>query len=518
MRDTKWRLMLALFAFLLALLPGTAYTQTQLPALSELEEDEQLLVWWAPVTSPNEAFNGREYGEIATLSANGLITLNTITDPINQVISCGQNAAAPDGRSFAYFLGHRQQNRGALYLFTPDGEAHLVDETMQLLACIGGNGRFMYSPDGSRFAYLDYPSNSTSREFASGTLAIYDLDELGEEAFFGGDVVSFELTNEGAVFLTFSNNAAGNTTEAVVNWWDTTTDREVLSLSAEQGCRYTTGYIQEALGSYWMILVENCLGEVAWQIYRINPDGSNALQVLSERPAGSMFSYSETNNLWFSESDEMLFYSQPDGTFSYTARIFGLALADLSDPHTLIERAAIMPTMTASENSHSIPKLSPDGHWLAVVTSTGQQANTLQIIDLQNVAAPVRIFEVETGGDIIPFMEFTPQGDKLIYIAGASSPGDNTVYSIDLNELNTASRVRRGRFTRWGVLSPDGTKLAVLEWQDPPQDLAGATDYLSLMEVNLEDGSIRPMFEGLVEAAGDFSYRFALPLYWKPGS
>ncbi len=167
---------------------------------------------------------------------------------------------------------------------------------------------------------------------------------------------------------------------------------------------------------------------------------------------------------------------------------------------------------TYSRSFQAIPAHSPDGRYLAVVTSSPDNDNTLHVIDLNTPSADPVTASGGNRGDNIFFTAFTPDNASVYYIAGGANGDDNTLYRLDVAG-GGAQTVLRGNFSDWARLSPDGNQLAVAEWRAPIRPRGPA--FLDTVLIHLADGSRSVLYEGVAdEDAEEINYRFALPLYW----
>jgi len=78
-------------------------------------------------------------------------------------------------------------------------------------------------------------------------------------------------------------------------------------------------------------------------------------------------------------------FSVPDGRTANTAALFRMTMADMR-VQPIIEAGVVMPTYSGTVQS--IPRLSPDGRWLAVVVTTTAGDAELQAINLGDPLAP----------------------------------------------------------------------------------------------------------------------------------
>jgi hypothetical protein len=164
-------LLVILFA-LAAMLVINADDEQNNASAAILDGNDRILVWTAPVIAPGQQ-TAVEPGVLSWMDqSGGLVTVLPVPQQANRVAACGRNAVSPDGRHFALFMGNDAGPRGgSLYIMTDGGSPVEVD-TVQFLACIGGNGRFTYSPNSQQFGYIAYEDTARTSAFAQGTLKV----------------------------------------------------------------------------------------------------------------------------------------------------------------------------------------------------------------------------------------------------------------------------------------------------------------------------------------------------------
>lgn len=471
---------------------------------AQLDDGAQLLVWAAPAASPTVAYSQSAMGQIAFLDASGTLQSALRVDNTNNRVSpCGLQARSESGRYFTYYVGaDNSRDGGTLYITNGSGQPQELAGGTQYLACLGGNGRFQYSPDESLVAWLDYESDASQSEFADGRLVIYNVDDV-TEAFTTTDnnVVSFDFTPDGDIlYMSFFTNTQNAATEVAVSRWDGQGIRELLSFSAADGCRFTSGYLTSTDTYHWAVLGNRCAAGTEWQLLRIDPDGSNALLARTEDPSGRLDTISETSNIWLAPNGGYIFYTIPDGLSSYTVSLSRVPLNDLFSAETLIPEYAVMPKFGSI--FHTEPSLSPDQTRLATaVTNRSQNDGNIALIEL--ATGEVTTIDVEGENSEILYLQFTADSDHIIYIARSGET--SSIYRYDIGAGNS-NRIARGTYTEWALLSPDDNQLAVLEWKSGGND----TQYTDLQIVDLESGEQVTFYEGLV----DSEFEFALPMNW----
>ena len=477
----------------------------------QLEDADQLLVWTAPASAPgNHLANAT--GDLAYLDSTGtLTTLVKVPDQASHVEPCGANATSPDGRYFAFFMGLDTQLGGTLYMMT-DGEAPAaIEQDMQFLGCRGGDSRLQYSPDSSQIGYVAYEPDAKASEFGDGVLHIRNTSDLSEIASFN-NVVSFDIGTDGVAFVNFYTDENNLANEAAIFWWDGSVENEVTNFTSKEGCRYIGSYTQVAPdGQLWTILGERCRNVgTEWQLYRVDVANKNALLGLAQPASGAMVSYSQINNLFFTPDGSRLYFTLPDGVSNNSVALYMVSMDDLAAPRQLVERDLRVATYSGSSNAS--PLISPDGTKLAFVRSTPDVDTELHVYDMANPDAAPLIIPTGNRGDTIPFMQYAPDG-SLVYLVGGTGSEGNAILVLRPGST-TPDSVRRGTYSPWAVLSPDGSRIAVLEWVPKTEGVRGDT-FLHLMIVDLATRETAQLFQGgeIIDNQTQ-NMQFARPLLW----
>lgn len=484
-----------------------------------IDDNDILIAWTAPATEPNtQAANAT--GDVAFVNNAGeLVSIIKVPDQANRVEPCGSNALSPDGRHFAFFMGVDTNNGGGLYIMTDGGTPIAIEDPgdMQFLGCVGGNGRFNYSPNSELAVYIDYEADARQAEFGDGILNVVNLSDY-TNTFQARNVVSFDVNNDGVAYSQFFTNDFNEADEAAVIWWsrDSGSDREITAFTAQEDCKFTSSYVKVGPdGNIWLILRETCRQGSEWQLYNVNPEDRSARLALTQEPRGTLASFAETNNIFFSPNGETMFYTLPDGVTASSTGLYAINVEDMADPTELVARDALMPTYGSIRDGkrNAFPELSPNGRWYAVVVGNPNNENALHVYDLENIENPPVIISAGSRGDTVAFMEFTRDSDRLIFVAGGTTGSDNSIFALEL-ENGSEFRVRRGAYAGFAALSPNGEELAVLEYQVQPEGIRGP-DYLNLVVVNIESGETTTLTEG-GEVVDDevVNTSFASPWLW----
>lgn len=439
-------------------------------------------------------------GQVVLISTDGTVSpLLEAPDTGRPASMCGERSISPDGKQLAFYVGG---DRGTLYIMQGAQPPVALSE-IEYLACLG-MGAFRYSPDGGRFAVLDYVPGAARNDFAAGTLRIYDSTSLAQVASFEG-AVAYELGNTDAIFLRFFANGQGIADEAAVVLWNGSDEREIATIvPTEQGCRFTSGQVVRAGSNPIVLMGQRCTRSDAgtrWQLYTINgADGSVTLANSDSQP-GAFVTFARTNNLIPSPDGRTVYFTVPDGVAAYTVAVAAINLADMSITIP-VERQAVFPNFSGTVEA--TPRFSPDGRWLVMVVTSPDNDNQLLAVDLNDpVGTPIAI-SAGSRGDTIPAFAFGESSSRLYYVGGGE---DNALYSLDLSS-GTESRIVRGRF---GVaMAVQGNQIAVLDTrreENPP------AVFFDLVLVNADNAAKHTIYEGQPIAGGGSTY--AVPIAWR---
>ncbi len=471
---------------------------------------DQLLVWTAPAVLPNtQAANAT--GDIALVDSTGsIVPVVKVPDGANRVIACGSNALSPDSRHFAFFAGVDSNQGGQLYIMTDGGTPTPVD-TIQYLGCRGGNGRFDYSPDSTRFAYIAYESNARQSEFADGRLKVANISDYSV-LFEEDDVVAFDIADSGVGYVQFFTNERNEADEVAIGFWDGTSAREITALTVGEGCRYTSGYVKVGpTGHLWTVIRELCRDANKWLLYDVNPEDRSVLVALEQEPRGASVQFAETSNIIFSPDGATMFYTLPDGVAANSVALYAAPVTDFAASRVVIEGQAR--TGNYSGGVSPDPMISPDGNWLAMVADDGNNNFTLHVVNLASPDAAPLVVEAGSRGDAITFMQFSADSTRLVYTAGGVDGADNSLFYLELAS-GSAVRIQRGNYTGFAALSPAGDEVAILNYQIQAEGIRGP-DFVNLEVVNVNTGESTTLITGGEVIDGEVQNTvFAAPFLW----
>jgi hypothetical protein len=475
------------------------------PAAALAGANDRLLVWQGGGAAPGK-HSASNPGKLVLLDSSGQATpVIDVPQGASRVGPCGSQPLSSTG-IYAFYMGG---DTGTLYLMKGT-DAPVKAAELNALACIGSG--FQFSPDGSRFGYIAYEADATKSEFADGNLHI-DNTADATELFKGENVVAFQLTKDGAAYISFFTNDKKEADEAAVTVWDGKAEKEVATLKPNDKCRFTSAQVaQTADGKLLAVMGHRCKSgdtRTSWQLYTIDPAAKSATMTANDFQAGQFASFARTNNLFFSPDGSYAYFTVPDGLANNTVGVKAVKLADMSISD-LVAKNLVMPNYGGAANA--LPRFSPDGKWLAGVVTNGNNENTLTVV---NVADPsVAPIQVKAGskGDIISSLAFTPDSKQVIMVAGGADTADNSLIAVDLATGND-SRIARGHFGPGLTLSPDGKEAAVMAWQIPDDPKQPA--YANTELINLESNEKATLFTGAEVKDGKVTnQQFALPLLW----
>ncbi|MCL4255646.1 MAG: hypothetical protein KJ043_17950, partial [Anaerolineae bacterium] len=162
-----------------------------------------------------------ETGEIFAMPTN-----------ISRVIACTEQAASPNRRFFAFYIGGIT---GKLYVM--DGGAPPKEyDTTAPLTCLG-LGTLQYSPDSNRIGYITFAGDAVDKKMPTG---IYIQRETGNgnEQFRLDNVAAFDLTNGATALVTVFADNNGQFKEAAILHRTGGNPEEVTPIFADEGCQF----------------------------------------------------------------------------------------------------------------------------------------------------------------------------------------------------------------------------------------------------------------------------------------
>lgn len=426
--------------------------------------------------------------------------------PQVRVFACGSDALAPAGDGLVIFVG---AETGGLYYVPLIAEGALTRlGNAHALAC-NGPGRAAFSPDGRRWAYIDYPADATRRApFASGTLRILTMPAVEGvtpfvEAAAFPEIVAFALGDAGAYAVRFFTDVNGLADEAALIGWDGVASREITTLTPARGCDWTSAALAPYVGGGVILsLGQHCPGGSQWRLFTVHDDGVATEHVYM--PGGGAYLPTSTVNRLIPLADgQRVLATFPNGR---AASVANLVLADLAARTvTLVTEGVTVDTFPGG--LARLFQRAPDGRFLAYVSSTANDEHFLHRLALDGSIMPVTI-SAGSRGDIIATFSFGADG-RLVYVVGGTGGQDNTLFLLPAGQT-TPQRVMRGRFLQSASLVTDA---GVILLNHVPADTAYPRTAADLVLAGF-DGSLATLLEG--RAVGSWGY----PLLWQatPGA
>jgi len=504
--DLRHARYLVLFVFILLIVP-VGLTQE-----IGIQEDEKLLVWVADAQRPGRQ-TAQNPGELQWIDSNGNFEpFMSLPPQTTHVMTCGRSAAeSPDGESLAFYVG---ADVGTLHILRGTDSLFVVDTDFHAMGCTG-NGTFEFFPDSSKFAYIDYAPGSLEGSYGEGTLRIYNNTTFEQIRQFDL-ATTFDVEGENVAYARFFKNDRNEAVEAAIVLLDGEIDREVATLFSETDCAFNNASVKLLPdGNIIAIMGHRCTtGDTRtnWQYYVISPENRTATQITQSPQVGRFFAFSRTNSIFTSPDGSTSYFTVPDGITNHTVTLMSVDMSSMAMT-PIVDQHAIMPRYSnnpyAAENHPTIQ--SPDGSWLGVVQNNADNEANLALIDLSQPGLPPIELSAGSRGDQIIELEFTSNNERLIYVAGGDNGDDNSLWGVDLVTGNNF-RIRRGQYG-WGVISPDGGRMAVMNWVPTENN---RPPYATLVIVDIESTQETLLFNGGEVVNGDLTgVRFALPITWR---
>lgn len=489
-------------------------------AITGMADSQRLLVWVAPGNRPG---NQAAPGELVYFNSDGSTeSILSLPQGTTRITECGPTGTSADGSVFAFIVTVTAggEETGTIYLLRgASSELTAIASDLNPASCTGSTP-FQFSPDGSRFAFIEWSPGVTNAISPFGFLRVFDTASASQIANFE-NVTTFDLTESGATWVNFFPNDDGEATEVAITTWDGSIDIEVSSLVAdeENDCYYNSASVSEVRTGLVAIMGYRCnrgpVTNTQWQFFNIDPANRTAQLEQSDVSAGRYFAFSQTNAIFPSPDAGTIFFTLPDGINNQSVGLYTTAVDSIA-PNQLIDRSALMPSVSdlPYDANNSTASLSPYGRFLAVVVNTPNNDATLKVFDLSDPALPPIAIDAGDQGDTIGAMVFSNAGDKLYYVAGTDQGGNNSLFALDL-ATGTESRIRRGRYAQLAI-SPDGMSLAAMNWVEFDQE---EPRYLTLEIIDIASTAPAVVYVGgEVDAEGKLANQsFAYPLAWRQG-
>jgi hypothetical protein len=490
-------------------------------AIPGLTGADRLLAWLAPAQRPGGQ-GASAAGEVVFFNPDGSTeTVLDLPDGTTRVTNCGPNAEASNGAyAFLATVTAGGEETGTIYLMKgASSELATIANGINPASCVG-SAPFQFSPDGSRFAFIEWPLGATTMASPFGILRIFNTADASQISSFE-NVTEFDLTNDGAVFVNFYPNDDGEATEVAITTWDGSVDVEVTSLVAEEEnrCYYTSSSIAQVSTGLMSVMGYRCDSgsntSTQWQLYLIDPANRTAQLEVGENAAGRFFVFSDTNAIFPSPDGSSIFFALPDGINNQSVSLYATSVSDIA-PTQVLDRSGIMPAVSdlPYDANNTVAQISPNGRYLAMVVNTPDNSANLHVYDLSDASLQPIVLDAGDPGDTVASMVFSTNSNALYYVAGTDQGGNNSLFALDLT-TGAESRIRRGRYAQL-VLSPDGSTLAAMNWVefDPEEDR-----YLTLEVIDIASTVPTVIYVGGEEGEDGklANASFAYPLSWRRG-
>ncbi len=419
-----------------------------------------------------------------------------------RVFPCGPDAVSPDGSYMVAYIGPLH---GAIYRLPLDrpgdsGEIIRWGEA-GVLAC-NGNGRARFSPDGERWAYLDYPVNVTSGLYPAGTLRVLSTADGSQVESFD-NVVAFDLRDDGLYYVQFFPRQ-GNAVEAAVYWWDGADSDRLQTLAPATDCNWRSAALDSVDGSDRVVisLAERCGNGSQWRLFSFAGQGEVNEHVYMPS-GGGYFTDSFTNQVYWLPGGQGVLATFPNGRAKNIANLVLVTLDN--NTVTLITPAVTVDSYPDGRAGHL--RFSPDGRFLAYVSTTPNNEFTIHRLAVDGSLEPVSIpIRMSVGVTISTFF-FRPDGG-LAYVAGGADGDDNALFLLPAGaDEPTQITGTYGQYMRAAGLATHDHAL-LLEHVPPPE--GSRTPSVNLVGITFDGGDRVVLVEG--RAAGN---AFAYPLAWR---
>jgi hypothetical protein len=471
-----------------------------------LGADDTLLAWIGFGSAPGR-HSSEMPGEVAFINVRGQVrSVLNLAAGTSRVTSCGERSTSPDGRYFAFYAGG---DTGRLYLVRGK-DAPVEIAGVGAMACLG-MGSFRYAPDSSRFGYINYAYDESSR-FRAGTFHVVNTSDHEQVASFE-DAVAFDLANAGAVFVRLFADSQGETREAGVFHWTSGSPSEVTTLFAPSGCQFRNAQIAMSdEDSLVVLLGHNCTGRGSgWALYVVDVTGRSAALLLTGDARGSYFP-ARAETLLVSPDGTTAYFSVPDGLTLSTVNLHATSLADAQHAPPLAANVIMprfVPNRPYDPAGNAPPAISSNGQWLAVTTNDANNNAAVHVIDLNSPNLPPITINAGGRSDTVSAQMFTADSQRLLFVAGGYDSGNNSLFAVDLDLAND-TRIMRGRYGQQVVVTMNGNAAALVNWEVNPQN------YQSLAVIDLVNSQSSVLFTGAgIVDNRVIDQRFIYPLAWR---
>ena len=468
----------------------------------------QILVWQGDGIAPGQ-HNPREPGSFVRYTGTGKRdTLLPVPEGTTRIFPCSERATSSDGLNLVYYAGH---DEGTLFLYDRNGNLNKVDD-VGALTCLG-MGTFQYADDASRFGYIDFSRDANAQDTPVGTLVIRQTSDRSEQARFE-NATAFDLMSDALAYIGFFDDNQ----QAAVFFRRGENTIEVSTLPADNNCTYRASDIDIASENRLLVLLgQSCPGRgSSWAMHTVNVEQRSSTRIHSGPAVGNYFGNVRINALFVTPDGDTVYFTVPNGVSSDRADLYAVSISSDDEPQPLL-RNVIMPELRIrlphDPTRNAWPVLSPDRRWLTVATNSANNEAAVNLIDL-TATDPIVVTLGATGRDnSISAMGFSQDASTLLFVSGGNSGADNALFAVNMTS-QIEERVTRGRYANRLAVAPDGSAVALGEWQlldEPVSDRL-----MNLIRIDLAEHSTGVLRTGAdVTATRLANRRFFYPLQWR---
>lgn len=442
------------------------------PALAQAPFDARVLIW---------EFTPQQDGQLKLLTTAGdeeMLLKFPDRQSGNMVIRCGPDYWSADGQGIVLYTGAAS---GDIAIYPLAGGNPILLGTANRMACAGRTS-FQFDPKHARAGYIDYSTDALQKEFPYGNLRIAAASSGKELATFDW-TTAFTLYDDGVLMLRFYPDGKGHASEADVDWWDGSTRQTLATLKPiypsdkpDTECGMTSGSIARVGDTAYILTGQWCAtGVTRWRLVSVPMAGGQATTIAHGQPAGGYFSESFTTELFPTTDSAGFLVTVPSGlgrntVFLYWVTLDGTVTPVLEGQHVIANRFGEL----LSEGRHMM--MSADDSTLAFVTTTGNQEQSLWLLDLSTSGGEPLLVEAEGINQRI-FQYIWASNNVLYYLAGSIE--SSSLHMIAPGQ--ESQRLARGRFFRLAT-SYTGDKIATAEWYANPNSVGDDLFKLTLWD------------------------------------
>ncbi|MBN1562636.1 MAG: hypothetical protein JXA10_02275, partial [Anaerolineae bacterium] len=265
-------------------------------------------------------------------------------------------------------------------------------------------------------------------------------------------------------------NGEGYATEGDLDWWDGTARRTLTTLnpvyppdSENVDCGIRSSAVARVGDTAYVLMGQRCeqTNQNNWRLISVPMAGGELTEIVFDTPAGGFFSDMFTTNMIPAKDGSGFLITMPSGLRRNTVNLQWVTTAGAITP--LLQDQHIQADQYGSrllESRHL--RVSLDGSSLAFVTTTGDDVQSLYLLDLTTPGSTPVLVD-EQGKDQRIFQYLWASNNTLFYAAGSIESSSLSM----VRPGGTSQRLERGRFYRLAV-SYAGDKIAASEFYDNP--------------------------------------------------